>query len=100
MQNPELNLRIEMFGNLVLELGKWNDACNDEAGLTELEYCEQMFIDCLAAVRDMRETLLEDLNEYKINCRTTETPIDISYHRIHVQLKESTFSLTGGNFGS
>src|SRR5262245_10397927 len=70
MQNPSLTLKIEMFGNLVEELGYWHNACNNDDGSDdEFEYCEQMFLDTLAAVRDMREVLLEDFNEYRNDCK-------------------------------
>lgn len=93
MQRPELTLRIEMFGNMIEELNHWHNQCDDEGGDTELEYCEQMFTDTLHAVKELREILLEDLYEYKMDCRASGTPVDISYHRIEKQLKESTFSL-------
>jgi hypothetical protein len=92
MQKPELTLKIEMFGNLIEELNYWHYVCEHEQGDQEFEYAELMFEDSLAAVREMREVLLEELNEYKMDCRATGTPIDISYFRIEKQLKESTFS--------
>lgn len=96
MQTPELTLRIEMFGNLVEELSYWNYICDHEKGEIEFEYAEQQFVDTLAAVRDLRETLLEDLNEYKQTCRASSIPIDLSYYRIEKQLKDSTFALLPG----
>lgn len=93
MQRPELTLKIEMFGNLIEELNYWHYICEHEEGEHEFEYAEQMFVDSLHAVRELREILLEELNEYKMDCRTTGTPIDIGYHRIQKQLQESTFSL-------
>lgn len=93
MQNPGTTLRIEMFGNLIEELNYWHYITEHEEGEYQLEYAEQMFIDTLAAVRDMREILLEELHEYKMDCRANNSPIDLSYHRIEKQLKESTFSL-------
>jgi hypothetical protein len=97
MQTPELTLKIEMFGNLIEELNYWHYICDHEEGDDELVYAEQMFIDALSSVREMREILLEDLNEYKMDCRANNTPIDISYHRIQKQLEESTFALIPGN---
>lgn len=93
MQNPSLTLKIEMFGNLIEELNYWHYVCEHEEGEAQFEYAEQMFIDTLNSVREMREILLEDLNEYKQACRTDNIPVDISYHRIEKQLKESTFAL-------
>jgi len=93
MQTPELTLKIEMFGNLIEELNYWHYITEHEENENSFEYAEQMFTDTLAAVRDMREILLEELNEYKQNCRINHEPIDISYHRIQKQLEESTFSL-------
>lgn len=93
MQNPRLTLRIEMFGNMIEELNHWHQACDDEDGDMEIEYCEQMFVDTLHAVKEMREWLLEDLNEYRRDCELDGIPVDLSYYRIEKQLKESTFSL-------
>lgn len=93
MQNAGTTLRIEMFGNLIEELNYWHYVCENEEGEYQLEYAEQMFTDTLAAVKDMRDILIEELHEYKVNCRLHNEPIDISYHRIEKQLKESTFSL-------
>ena len=93
MQRPELTLKIEMFGNMIEELNYWNYICSHEEGENEFEYAEQMFMDTLNAVKEMREILLEELNEYKQDCRNNSIPIDISYFRIEKQLKESTFSI-------
>lgn len=81
-----------MFGNLVEELGYWNDQCNQEDG-NELIYCEQRFEDMLVSVRGMREQLLEELYEYIRDCKENNTPIDISYWRILKQLEQSTFEI-------
>ena len=96
MQTPELTLRIEMFGNLIEQLNYWHYICEHEEGEQEFEYAEQMFLDNLNAVKELREILLEDLNEYRRNCELHQIPVDISYYRIQKQLKESTFSLVSG----
>lgn len=93
MQTPELTLKIEMFGNLIEELNYWHYVCEHEEGEHEFEYAEQMFQDSLNAVRDLRNILLEELDEYKNHCRANGVPIDISYHRIQKQLEESTFTI-------
>ena len=87
-----MNLRIEMFGNLVEDLNHWHSCCDNEQG-EDFEYCEQMFIDTLASVREMREILLEDFEEYFNDCKANEIPVDIGYWRIRKQLEESTFSI-------
>lgn len=97
MQNPSLTLKIEMFGNLIEELNYWHYVCDYEEGENELVYAEQMFVDTLSSVREMREILLEELDEYRRNCEVDNVPVDISYYRIQKQLKESTFSLVRGN---
>lgn len=93
MQTPEMNLRIEMFGNVLEELNYWHYVCEHEEGPQEFEYAEQMFIDTLEAIRDLREVLLEDLDEYERDCKINSIPNDISYKRVQKQLKESTFAL-------
>jgi len=93
MQNDSLTFKIEMFGNLVEELNHWHQVCDNEEHEDSFEYCEQMFIDTLNAVKEMREVLLEDFDEYKQNCKANNQPTDLSYYRIEKQLKESIFSL-------
>lgn len=93
MQRPELTLKIEMFGNLIEELNYWHHVCEHEEGDREFEYAEQMFVDTLSSVKEMREVLLEELDEYRRDCEVGNVPVDISYYRIQKQLKESTFSL-------
>jgi hypothetical protein len=82
-----------MFGNLIQELDYWRYVCEHEEDGVEFEYAEQMFIDVLSSVKEMREVLLEDLNEYRIDCKVNNTPTDLGYWRIKKQLEESTFSL-------
>lgn len=96
MQTPELTLKIEMFGNLIEELNYWHYICEHEEGENEFEYAEQMFVDALSSVKEMREILLEDLDEYRKHCEINSIPVDLSYYRIQKQLKESTFSLVRG----
>jgi hypothetical protein len=93
MQKPELSLKIEMFGNLIEELNYWHYVCEHEEGEQAFEYAEQMFVDSLDAVRELREILLEELDEYRNDCKLHNEPVDISYFRIQKQLQESTFSL-------
>lgn len=91
MQYPELNLRIEMFGNLVDELKYWHTCISGEEGEDSLEYCEERFQDSLDACKDMREILLEELDQYVKDCRTDDIPIDLGYYRVNRQLKETSF---------
>lgn len=93
MQSPEMNLRIEMFGNLIEDLNYWHNCCDNEEAEQEAEYCEQKFIETLASVKEMREILLLDFEEYFNDCKLNEIPIDIGYWRIRKQLQESTFEL-------
>ena len=96
MQKPELTLRIQMFGNLIEELNYWHYICENEGSEHEFEYAEQMFIETLDSVREMREILLEDLNEYRNDCKLHQIPIDLGYIRVQKQLEQSTFSLIRG----
>jgi hypothetical protein len=91
MQYPELNLRIEMFGNLVDELQYWHKCISGEEGEDSLEYCEERFQDAIDACKDMRLIILEELEEYVKNCRTNDIPLDLGYYRVKRQLTESTF---------
>ena len=88
-----MNLRIEMFGNLVEDLNYWHACCDNEESEDELEYCEQMFIDTLSSVKEMREILLDDFEEYLNDCKANQVPIDLGYWRVRKQLQESTFTL-------
>lgn len=93
MQRPDLTLKIEMFGNLIEELNYWHYVCDHEESENAFEYAEQMFVDTLNSVKEMREILLEELDEYRRDCEIDNIPVDLSYYRIEKQLKESTFSL-------
>ena len=88
-----MNLRIEMFGNLIEDLNYWHRCCENESEGDEQDYCEQMFIDTLASVKEMREILLEDFEEYINDCKSNQIPIDLGYWRVKKQLEESTFNL-------
>jgi hypothetical protein len=88
-----MNLKIEMFGNLVEDLNYWHNCCENEGTEDQIEYCEQMFIDVLSSVREMREILLNDFEEYINDCKFNQVPIDLGYWRIRKQLQESTFAL-------
>ena len=100
MQRPDLTFKIELFGNLVEQLNYWHQLCDGDDvdpidhGFDQDE-CEEEFIKTLSAIKDMREILLGELDEYKRNCKDNNEPVDLSYHRIQVQLKESNFSLFG-----
>jgi hypothetical protein len=91
MQYPELNLRIEMFGNLVDELQYWHKCISGEEGEDSLEYCEERFQDAIDACKDMRLIILEELEQYVKDCRTNDIPLDLGYYRVKRQLTESTF---------
>lgn len=95
MQSPGMTLKIEMFGHLVEELSYWQKCCDEEAELggEEFQYCEDEFTKVLAAIRDFRTILIEDLDIYVKNCKEDGIPIDLGYWRIKRQLEESTFSL-------
>jgi hypothetical protein len=90
MQTPDRTIRIETFGELVLELNYWHDI-SDESG--DIQYAESKFLETLEAIRDYREYLINDLDIYFQECKATGTPIDLSYYRIYKQLNESTFKL-------
>jgi hypothetical protein len=92
MQTPQLTFKIEMFGNLIEELNNWQ-RIGEEEDLMDSDYVEDRFVETLAAVRDMRNILLQELEEYIYDCKNTGTPVDLSYYRIKKQLAESTFSL-------
>lgn len=90
MQTPERTDRIETFGELVLELNRWNEIT--EYG-DNLSYIESKFMETLDAIREYRTYLLQDLDTYFIECKKDQIPIDLSYYRIYNQLKEATFEL-------
>lgn len=89
MQNAEMTLRIEMFGNLLMELKHWHLCLDNEEGSDEtFEYLENRYEEVLDAVREFKELLLVDLNEYVSNCKENDIPIDISYYRIRKEVSE------------
>ena len=93
MQKPEITLQIELFGNLVEELNYCSDLCDieEEEFGQAIEETEERFYEVLAAVREMRDTLSNMMREYRNECEEFDIPIDINYHRIYKQLKETSF---------
>ena len=84
-----------MFGNLVDELQYWQKCIEDEEvngdSGDELDYCESMFTETLDAIREYREMLIGDLEQYVRDCKENDIPVDLGYWRIKKQLYESTF---------
>lgn len=95
MQTPGMTLRIEMFGALVDELAYWQKCLEEEEENEgdELEYCGARFEETLDSIREFREILLEDLDNYVKDCKEHNIPIDLGYWRIKKQLHESTFDV-------
>ena len=89
MERPDLTLKIEIFGNLVEELGYWADESNNDG----LDIAEDKFDEVLEAVQAMRQILLEDLNEYERNCKVNNEPIFLSYRVIKKELEKHTFEI-------
>lgn len=95
VQTPALTLKIELFGNLIEQLNHWQ-SIGEEDDVMDLDYVEERFIETLAAIRDMRNVLLEDLEGYLHDCKVNNVPVDLNYFRIKKQLDESTFSISRG----
>lgn len=89
MERPDLTFKIELFGNLVEELGYWAEESNNGG----IELAEEKFDETLAAVKEMRGLLLEDLNEYERNCKLNNEPIFLSYRVIKKELEKHTFEI-------
>lgn len=87
MENPGLSFKIELFSNLVEELGHWAIEFND----TQVEYAEIKFDETLEAVREMRLILLKELEDYERNCKVNNEPIFLSYRAIKKELERHTF---------
>lgn len=85
MQNPQLTLKIELLGGLVEELAFWsNDLKGDE-------YSDNKFEEVLDAVREMREVVLEELEDYFNECKLSGEPIALNYYRVKKELERTTF---------
>lgn len=89
MERPDLTFKIEIFGNLVDELGYWATESNEN----DIEIAEIKFDETLAAVKEMRSLLLEDLEEYERNCKLNNEPIFLSYRVIKKELEKHTFEI-------
>lgn len=88
MQNPEMNLRIEMFGNLLQDLRYWDNCLDNGETDDELEYLEIRYDEVLEALRDFKGLLIEELTDYVEHCKKSNTPIDLSYYRIRKELEQ------------
>lgn len=89
MERPDLTFKIEIFGNLVEELGYWAEEANSGG----IDLAEDKFDEVLEAVKEMRGILLEDLNEYERYCKDNNEPIFLSYRVIKKELEKHTFEI-------
>lgn len=87
MQNPEMNLRIEMFGNLLQDLTHWNRCLEYEEDSDSLEYLENRYEEVRVALKEFRDLLIEELTDYVEECKRYNTPIDLGYYRVRRELQ-------------
>lgn len=78
-----------MLGNLIIELKYWSEGYEDG----ELDIVEEEFDKTLAALKEMRDVVLGELDGYFEHCKATNEPVYIPYWTVRKELRESTFSI-------
>jgi hypothetical protein len=86
MERPEINLKLEMLGNLVLQLKYFSE---EFEGDEDLKILETEYDKVLASMREMRELLIEDLDEYFEYCKANNEPIYLPYWTVRKELHSS-----------
>jgi hypothetical protein len=87
MEKPEISFKLELLGNLILQLKYWTTEFEDG----EIELVEEEFDRTLEAVREMREVLLEELDGYFEHCKVNNEPVYLPYWTVRRELRETTF---------
>jgi hypothetical protein len=88
MEKPELELKIQMLGNLLDQLNYYSDMEFD--GIEEVE---ADFDAVVAALKELRELLLGELDEYFADRKANNEPIYLPYWTIRKELREATFEV-------
>jgi hypothetical protein len=88
MEKPELEFKIQLLGGLLDQLNYYTEFED-----SDLEPIEQEFQEVLAALRELREVLLGELDEYFANSQANNEPIYLPYWTIRKELRESNFEV-------
>lgn len=91
MERPEITFKLELLGHLILELKYWTSEFEDG----EIQAVEDEFDRTLAAVKEMRQVLLEELDGYVEHCKVNNEPIYLPYWTVRKELREATFCEPG-----
>jgi hypothetical protein len=87
MERPELSFKIMLIGNLVLQLQHLSEEYPDD----DIEMVEDEFDKTLASLIEMKQIVLEELDEYLQHCKTTNEPVYLPYYTVHRELSTSDF---------
>ena len=85
MEVADLTFKIEVLGHLLEELHLWS---NEEEGVA---YADKKFEETLAAVKEMRDIVLNDLEEYFKHAKDNNEPIYLPYFQIRRDLQRAEF---------
>jgi len=87
MEKPEINFKLELLANLMQQLSYWAQ----EPSYVDEQTSELEFDRTLAAIYDMREALIEDLDGYFEHCKTNNEPIYLPYWTVRKELRQYRF---------
>ena len=85
MDKAEITFKIELLGHLLAELQYWDGEDMD------LAFADQKYDETLAALKEMKGIVLEELEGYFLYVRTNNEPPYLPYYQIYRDLKNAKF---------
>jgi hypothetical protein len=85
MSDPDLDFKIEILGHLLEELHLWS---LEEEGVA---FADKKFDETLAAVKEMKDVVLNDLEEYFRYVKANNEPTYLPYYQIRKDLLIAKF---------
>lgn len=85
MSDPDLDFKIEILGHLLEELHLWS---SEEEGVA---FADKKFDETLAAVKEMKDVVLNDLEEYFRYVKANNEPTYLPYYQIRKDLLIAKF---------
>lgn len=85
MTKEDIVFKIEILGHLLEELHYWSEQEQD------LDLADERFDEALAAVKEMREIVLTDLEDYFEYIKESGEPIYLPFVQIRRDIKNANF---------
>lgn len=85
MEKPELTFKIEMMGNLIYQL-RYIQTQFEDSGL---EIVDNEFDRTMEALKEMKELVLRELDEYIEHCKANNEPVYLPYWTVRKELRQA-----------